>query len=143
MYFQANSVMWENKHSIIEGKRRQTVDLAEPNYDNKIYTRHKTVCTTNSQEIKHYGMYQHVSSVHHGAEELGSLLSFTLLYLKFSAMGILMLFIKNSHLLTSWEREGGGAIYEQGIKRYKLLCIIKATGIFCTTQGIQSIFNNN
>lgn len=41
------------------------------------------------------------------------------------------------------EREGGGAIWGEGIKQNKLLGIRQATGIYLLTQGIQPIFYNN
>lgn len=42
----------------------------------------------------------------------------------------------SEQIVTSGEKEGGGAIEEQGIKRYKLLGIEKATVTYCTKWGI-------
>ena len=47
--------------------------------------------------------------------------------------------IENKSVVTSREREWGGAIQEEGIRRYKLLGIKQATS---TVQGIKPMFYN-
>ena len=47
-------------------------------------------------------------------------------------------------MVTSGEWEsGGGTLYGQGIKRYKLLYVKQAAGVYCITKEIQPIFYNN
>ena len=43
-------------------------------------------------------------------------------------------------MVTSGEREAGRGKMGEGKKRYKLLGIKKATRIYCTTWGIETIF---
>ena len=50
---------------------------------------------------------------------------------------------ENKLLVTSRERKGGKGKQEQRIKRYKLLRTKEATRIYCTIQGIETIFYNN
>ena len=89
MYFQIDLVLWESKHIIILWEKKETNYMYSwtklCKYNTYKYLMIWTWVYNKSSGNKNQGIHQHISNMHHGAEELCFfLLLYTLPYCKFA-----------------------------------------------------------